>query len=84
MSFPTSHWLTPLKHAALIAMAEGPLDRTEEGWISRKGAAGVWNSHTVQWLSLRGYSSMNHGKTVVGITNRGRQKIGLAPDWAAA
>jgi hypothetical protein len=83
VSFPSSHWLTPYKHTALVAMAEGPLDRTEDGWVSRKGSEGLWNSHTILWLSLRGYSSMNHGKTTVGITNRGRQKIGLAADYAA-
>lgn len=77
MSFPRASWLTPMKQTALQAMALGPLDRTPEGWISRRGEPGVWNSHTIRWLADQNYCSLNHGKTTAAIMPAGLRKIGM-------
>ena len=76
-------WLTPYKQTALDALSQGPLDHTPDGWVSRKGGEGCWNSHTIFYLKHLGYCSLNHGKTVAGITNKGRIKLGIAVDYAA-
>lgn len=79
----TAQFLTPYRHTALLALAEGPLDRTPDGWISRKGVEGLWNTVTITYLAFLGFCQFNHGKTTAGITNKGRQKIGLSADYAA-
>jgi hypothetical protein len=79
----TAQWLTPYKQTCMQALSEGPLDRTPDGWISRKGTEGLWNSHTVLYLASLGFARLNHGKTTAGITNPGRKKIGLQVDYAA-
>jgi hypothetical protein len=84
MSFPSSTWLTPIKHTCLQVMAQGPLDRTETGWISRKGVEGCFNTHTVTWLAGRGFVSISSSKRSCSITAKGLGKIGMrAEDFAA-
>lgn len=83
MSFPRASWLTPYKQTALQAMAQGPLDRTTDGWISRKGVEGLWNSHTITWLARQNYCSLNHGKTTAAIMPAGLRKIGMSAEDAA-
>jgi hypothetical protein len=84
MSFPSSTWLTPIKHSCLIVMAEGPLDRTEAGWISRKGVEGLFNSHTVRWLGDRGFCSVSSSKRSCSINPKGLMKIGKRMEGFAA
>lgn len=83
MSFPSNTWLTPIKHACLQVMAQGPLDRTDQGWVSRKGVDGLFNSHTVLWLGDRGFCSVSSSKKSCSINPKGLLKIGMRADHAA-
>jgi hypothetical protein len=65
-----------MMQTALYALSRGPLDRTPDGWISRKGEDGCWNTHTITYMARTlGLCSFNHGRTVAGITERGRALV---------
>lgn len=81
--------INPLDHerfkhrvAAFAALSLGPLDHTPDGWISRRGEPGIWNSHTLNYLAGLGLASINHGRTVASITARGRAML-PGEDYAA-
>jgi hypothetical protein len=55
---PPAHQFTPRMQELLLIIAQGPLDKTPEGWVSRKGIEHEpFNSHTVLYLARRNYLS---------------------------
>lgn len=68
---PSPYHMTTIKELALRAMRRGPIDRTPDGWLSRAGYAGKWNTHTITYLAMRGLCAVNRTCTVATITEAG-------------
>lgn len=75
--------LTARKETALRAMRRGPLDHTADGWISRAGYAGLWNTHSVTFLAWLGLCALDRARTTATITLQGKQWIENQDRWAA-